>query len=114
MWRRTTEVSDMMKRIDMYVTGGGRVLRRSDKLKSCGVSDGCTIRDMSRMRRGGRHKDKKSKVDRRAITRSERSEQLEGDSIRECDKDAVIRMLVETEGYRETIDREMTLKRDVG
>ena len=48
------KVSDMMKRIpnsgDMYETSGGRVLRGSDKLRSCGVSGGCTIQVKSRMR----------------------------------------------------------------
>ena len=48
------KVSDVMKRIpsgdDMYVTSGGRVLRGSDKLRSCGVSGGCTIQVKSRMR----------------------------------------------------------------
>ena len=61
------KVSEMKKRIrsggDMYVTSGGRVLRRSDKLKSCGVYDGSTVQVMSRMRGGGRPKDKKSKAD---------------------------------------------------
>ena len=28
---------------DVYVTMHGRVLRRNEKLKSCGVTDGCTI-----------------------------------------------------------------------
>ena len=46
----------------MYVTSGGRFLGRSDKLRSCGVSDGCTIQVTSRVRYGGRHKVKKAKV----------------------------------------------------
>ena len=49
------QVSDMMKRIpnggDMYVTSGRRVLSRSEKLRSCGVSAGCMIRVTSRTRR---------------------------------------------------------------
>ena len=45
----------------MYVTSGGRVLRRGDKLRSCGVYDGSTVQVVSRIRGGGRHKDKKSR-----------------------------------------------------
>ena len=81
------------------MTMGGRVLRRSEELRSCGVSDGCTIQLTNRMRRGGRHKDKKSKVDKKATISSKRSEQLQVQVIQECDKDAVIRKL---EGYRES------------
>ena len=44
---------------DVYVTSGGRILRKSDKLKSCGVRDGSTVQVMSRMRGGEKHKDKK-------------------------------------------------------
>ena len=65
----------MMKRIpnggDMYVTSDGKVLRRSGKLRSCKVSARCTIQVMSRMRGGGRHKDKKSKAEKKQVTRSQ-------------------------------------------
>ena len=48
------KVEDMMRQIqrdeDVYVTLNGKVLRRNEKLKSCGVSDGCTIQVTSRMR----------------------------------------------------------------
>ena len=58
------KVGDMMNRIlngvDMYVTSGGSVLRRSDKLRSCGASDGSTVEVMSRMCGAARHKDKKN------------------------------------------------------
>ena len=57
------KVEDVMRRIqkdeDAYVTMQGKVLRTSEKLKSCGVSDGCTIQVTNRMPGGGRHKDKK-------------------------------------------------------
>ena len=46
------KVGDMMNRIlngvDMYLTSGGSVLRRSDKLRSCGASDGSTLEVMSK------------------------------------------------------------------
>ena len=39
---------------DVYVTSGGRILKGSDKLKSCEVRDGSTVEVTSRMR--GRRK----------------------------------------------------------
>ena len=49
------KVDDIVKKIpisvqDVYVTSGGRLLRRSDKLESCEVRDGSTIQVTSRMR----------------------------------------------------------------
>ena len=72
------KVSDMMRRIpsggDVYVTSGGRVLRRSDELRSCGVVDGSTVQVVSRMRGGGRHKDKRSNAERKQAANQERPE----------------------------------------
>ena len=70
------KVGDMMNRIlngvDMFVTSGGRVLRRCDKLRSCGAIDGSTVEVMSRMRGGGRHKDKKNIFEKKqAVSPSE-------------------------------------------
>ena len=49
-------VEDVMRQIqrdeDVHVTLHGRVLSRNEKLNSCGVTDGCTIQVMSRMRGG--------------------------------------------------------------
>ena len=42
-------------------------MRTKEKLKSCGVSDGCTIQVTSRMRGGGKHKDKKSKSEKKQV-----------------------------------------------
>ena len=50
---------------DVYVTSGGRILRGSDKLKNCGVRDGSAVQVMSRMRGGGKHKDKKGKEEKK-------------------------------------------------
>ena len=52
---------------DVYVTSGGRILRGSDKLKSFGVRDGSTVQVMSRMRGGGKHKDKKGKEEKKQV-----------------------------------------------
>ena len=62
------KVGDMMNRIpnggDMYVKSGGRVLRRSDELRSCGVVDGSTVQVVSRMR-AEEDKDKRSKAEKK-------------------------------------------------
>ena len=48
------KVEDVMRQIqkdeDVHVTMLGKVLRRNEKLKSCGVTDGCTIQVTSRRR----------------------------------------------------------------
>ena len=65
------KIEDVMRRIqkdeDAYVTMQGKVLRTSENLKSCGVTDGCTIQVTSRMRGGGKHKDKKSKEEKKQV-----------------------------------------------
>ena len=62
------KVVDVVRRIrcsvrcesrDVYVTSGGRVLRRSEELRSCGVVDGSTLFMSERLRGGGVHKSKK-------------------------------------------------------
>ena len=52
---------------DVYVMCEGRILRKSEKLKSCGVRDGSTVQVMSRMRGGGKHKDKKGKEEKKRV-----------------------------------------------
>ena len=52
------KVDDIVKKIpisdhDVYVTSGGRILKGSDKLKSCEVRDGSTVEVTSRMRGQG-------------------------------------------------------------
>ena len=64
-------VEDMMRQVqkdeDAYVTMQGKVLKTSQTLNSCGVTDGCTIQVTSRMRGGGKHKDKKSKGEKKQV-----------------------------------------------
>ena len=102
------KVDDIVKKIpisdrDVYVTSGGRVLKRSDKLESCEVRDGSTIQVTSRMRGGGRHTDRKSKVEKKQVMRQEPLKS-EGPAILESEKEAVIRMLEETEEYRKIVE----------
>ena len=64
-------VEDIMRQVqndeDAYVTMQGKLLKTSEKLKSCGVTDGCTIQVTSRMRGGGKHKDKMSKGEKKQV-----------------------------------------------
>ena len=64
---------------DVYVTSGGRILRRSDKLKSFGVRDGSTVEVTSRMRGGGgKHREKKSKIEKERSGSPKKVEQAHG------------------------------------
>ena len=64
------KVENVMRQIqkdeDVYVAMRGKVLRRNEKLKSCGVPDGC-----ANQVGGGKHKDKKGKVEKTLVTRQE-------------------------------------------
>ena len=48
---------------EVYVTREGRILKKGDKMKSCGVRDGITVQVTSRMRGGRKYKDKNGKVE---------------------------------------------------
>ena len=101
------KVNDVIKQIlknkDMYVTMHGRVLKRSDKLRNCGFTDGCTIQVTSRMRGGGRHKDKRSQAEKKR-DRDESGQQdqqvglvsSDGPAIFESKKDKVIQVIGKT------------------
>ena len=73
------KIGDVMRQVqkdeDVYVTMHGRVLRRNEKLKSCGVTDGCTIQVTSRLRGGGKHKDQKSQKERKRAAKPKGPEQ---------------------------------------
>ena len=105
------KIEDVIRQVqkgeDVYVTMQGKVLRRNEKLKSCGVTDGCTIQVTSRMRGGGKHKDKKSKAEKQAASAKTPEQKVtdgkEGDrgpATQECDLDAAIRMIEENEDSR--------------
>ena len=55
------------------------------------------------MRGGGKHKDKKSKVEKKQVTRQE-PVRREGPAILESEREAVIRMLEESEEYRKVVE----------
>ena len=83
-----------------------------EKLRSCGVTDGCTIQVTSRLRGGGKHKEKKSKGEKKRAAKPHGPEQKseeepkgdKGPVLQECDREAVIRMLEENEVYRKTVE----------
>ena len=99
------KVDDVIKQIqseeDVYVTLHGRVLKRSEKLKSCAVTDGCMIQVTSRMRGGGKHKDKKSKAEKKQAASGKTLEQKFVEEVRsdvsqethEKDEDKMIHLL---------------------
>ena len=99
------KVEDVMRQVqkdeDVYVTMHGRVLRRNEKLKSCGVTDGCTIQVTSRMRGGGKHKDKKGQKERKRATKPKGPEQK---SEEEENRKVMVRMLEENEDNRKMIE----------
>ena len=108
------KVEDVMRRIqkdeDAYVTMQGKVLRTSEKLKSCGVTDGCTIQVTSRMRRGGRHKDKKTGSEKKYTASAKGNKQKsveepksdEGPAMIQMDE--VLRRMEENEEFQKNID----------
>ena len=113
------KVEDVMRQIqkdeDVYVTMYGKVLRRDEKLKSCEVTDGCTIQVTSRMRGGGKHKDKKSKGEKkktdtkRGMDESGQKDQQVESLIDKCQevtqaqKDEMIQLFEENDAYRRMI-----------
>ena len=108
------KVEDVMRQIqkdeDVYVTMHGKVLRRDEKLKSCEVTDGCTIQVTSRLRGGGKHKDKRNKADtKQGMEESGKKDQQVGSMSDKCQemtkdqKDALIQTIERNEGYRRLI-----------
>ena len=108
------KVEDVMRQIqkdeDVYVTMHGKVLRRDEKLKSCEVTDGCTTQVTSRLRGGGKHKDKRNKAGAKQGTEeSGKKDQEVGSMSDKCQemtkdqKDALIQTIERNEGYRRLI-----------
>ena len=98
---------------DVYATCEGSMLRKDDGLGSCGVRDGSTVQAVSMMRGGGKHKDNKGKAEKKQAASTNRLDQKcagepksdQGPAIRECDKDAVIRMIEERKEFRDIVER---------
>ena len=64
------------------MTSGGRILRGSDKPKSCEVRDGSTVEVTSRMRGGGgKHRGKKSKIEKERSGSPKKIEQAQGQNV---------------------------------
>ena len=111
------KVEDVLRQVqndeDAYVTLQGKMLVASEKLKCCGVADGCTIQVTSRLRGGGKHKDKKGQKEKKRAVKPNGPEQKseeepksdEGPMIQECDRDAVVQMIEESEEDRKVMVR---------
>ena len=109
-------VNDVIRQIqsdeDAYATMHGRMLRRSEKLKNCEVTDGCTIQVTSRLRGGGRHKDKKSRDEKKQAASTKKTEQKfeeetrndEGPLVQKSDKETMTQMMEENEASRKMIE----------
>ena len=105
---------------DVYVTCEGKMLRKDEQLKSCGVRDGSTIQVTSRVRGGGKHQDKKGKAEKKQAASAKTPEQKftdeeEGDRgpvTQECDRDAAIRMIEENEEQRKVMVRMLEENKD--
>ena len=110
------KVEDVKRRIqkdeDAYMTMQGKVLRTSEKLKSCGVTDGCTIQVTSRVRGGG-HKDKKKGSEKKQTASAKGNEQKSveepesgrGPMLPDVYSRAMDRMTEENEGYQVFIEQ---------
>ena len=77
--KMSDKVNDIVKKTlisdqDVYVTNEGRVLRGGGELRKCGVRDGCTVEVTRRFRGGGKHKDRKNKVEKKQVAVPRRSE----------------------------------------
>ena len=88
----------------------GRVLKRSERLKSCEVTDECTIQVTDRLRGGGRHKNKRSKAETKGHVdeRGQKDQQVRSlsDKCQEktkAQKDVLIQTIDGNEGYRRLI-----------
>ena len=72
-------VEDVLRQVqndeDVYVTMHERMLKKGERLKSCGVTDGCTVQVTSRLRGGGKHKDKKGQKERKRAVKPKGPEQ---------------------------------------
>ena len=86
------------------------MLRRDEKLNSCEVTDGCTIQVTSRLRGGGKHKDKRSKANtKQGIDESGQKDQQVESLIDKCQeatqaqKNEMIQLFEENDAYRRMI-----------
>ena len=115
------KVGDVVRRIpssaccnkrDVYVTCEGRVSRRRDELKNFEIRDGSTMHVTSRLRGGGKQKDKKSEDEKKQAASTKKPEQKfeeetkndEGRMDQKCDRDELVRMIEENKGYRRFVE----------
>ena len=104
------KIGDVVKRIpsspcdskrDENMTCEGRVIRRSDDLKNCGIG-GSTVQVTSKLRGGGKHKNKKSKAEKKQVTGQETVSD-KGRAILESEKDEVIQQMEDNDEYQKVV-----------
>ena len=86
------------------------MLGRSDELKSCRVRDGSTVQVVSRMRGGGRHKDKTSKAAKKRNWSPEKPEQTPGQEAEPQVEYDVHKLDGNTDAVSQMVDRETKRK----
>ena len=100
------KVEDVTKRIPNSeggcVTLHGRVLKRSEKLKSCEVTDGCTIQVASRLRGGGRNKNKTTGERKKKFPKKEEQNDQSTKEKNLLEADMVADMLEGEDGARKS------------
>ena len=108
------KVEDNLRQVqndeDVYVTMHGRMLKKSERLRSYGVTDGCTIQVTNRKRGGGRHKDKKKGSEKKHAVSAkgsklksvEEPKSDEGPALIQMDE--VLRRMEENEEFQKIID----------
>ena len=105
------QVSDILRKIpngtchdkrDVHVTFERGVLRRSDEVKPCGISDGSSVQVTSKIRGGGKHEEKKSKPEKKQVAGQESVSGV-GAASSEREKDSVIQLVENDDAHRQVV-----------
>ena len=104
MKRKTDNDGKKCRTVRIFVKIDGSRTIVMDVAQNDKVSDRCTIRVMSRMRGGGRHKDKKSKAEKKQVT-SEEPVSNKGPAILESEMERVIQSVEEVEREQKDAER---------
>ena len=80
-----------------------KVLKRNEELRSCGVSAGCTVQVVNRMRGGGKHKNKKYKAEKKTTASPKDQEPERGQQ--EHNEDKIIQNLLSCEDAENEVIR---------
>ena len=98
-----TPTSAWCNKCDVHVTCEGKVLKRNEELRSCGVSDGCTVQVIDRMRGGGKHTNKKNKAEKTTTASQQGQEPERGQQ--EHNEEKIIQNLLSCEDAQNEVIR---------